>query len=136
MNIVARAIRKLERTVRFEFRRLQARRKGVLFSRPDYIYLDRFGTDSIVVDVGCGHVAEFSKHVMEAYGAKAYGVDPTRKHAPFLKQLGADTNGAFVHLPLAVTSSSGRLQFKESAENESGSVLDDHRNVLADTIVT
>ena len=136
MNLVGRAINKVERTARFYHRKRLASKKGIRFAEPDYIYLDWFEESSIVIDVGCGHVAEFSRHVINQYGVTAFGVDPTRKHAPHLRALEEETNGRFRHVPLAVASIDGQLTFNESLENESGSVLDDHTNVKADQIMS
>src|SRR5207237_1029470 len=46
--------------------------------------------------------------------------------------LARTSNGRFTHVPLAVTSKSGVLMFHESRQNESGSVLANHTNVLHD----
>jgi FkbM family methyltransferase len=136
MSLARRAIDKIRRTVTFEFRRIRARKRGIRFSRPNYVYLDRFDPSKILIDVGCGHVAEFSKHIMTTYGSDAYGVDPTRKHAAHLEALELSTGGKFHHVPVAVAASNGTITFNESKQNESGSLLRDHTNVKADEIVT
>ena len=98
------------------------------------LYFDNFNDSSIVVDVGCGHEAEFSKHMIEKYELNAFGVDPTRKHAPFLRRLEEVSMGKFRYLPIAVTKGNGTITFHESSENESGSILTNHTNVLHDSI--
>jgi FkbM family methyltransferase len=136
MSIVMRAARKILRVVRFHLRRMAAHRRGILFSKPDYLYLDRFDDSKVLIDVGCGHVAEFSRYVIERYGARAFGVDPTRKHAPFLKEIEDAMNGRFTHVPVAVAAVEGAIAFNESRTNESGSVLADHTNVKSDETVS
>lgn len=136
MSFVLRAANKIRRTVRFHRRRSAARRRGILFSKPDYIYLDRFDGSKVMIDVGCGHVAEFSRHVIDRYGARAFGVDPTRKHAPFLKKIEEEKDGRFKHVPVAVAAIEGTIRFNESRTNESGSLLSDHTNVKADETVS
>ncbi|NNF04376.1 MAG: FkbM family methyltransferase [Rhodothermales bacterium] len=53
---------------------------------------------------------------------------------PALKLHEENTGGRFIHLPYAVAADSGTITFHESAQNESGSLLDDHGNVLRDDI--
>ena len=136
MNIFKRVIGKTIRETKHIWRKGEARRLGVLYEKPVYIYRDVFSDKSVIVDVGCANDADFSKHMMGKYGLRAYGVDPTRKHRGELKQLEEKTNGQFKHLQYAVTAKDGKLTFHESAENQSGSILDDHSNVMRDTIKT
>jgi len=107
---------------------------GVRFLPPNYVYLERFNEQSGVVDVGCGHVAEFSQHLIQAHHVRAFGVDPTRKHAAALQRLQDGSDGKFRYLPLAVSKQTGALTFYESAQNESGSMLSEHTNVVHDDI--
>jgi len=136
LSLLRRIPTKAAKILRFTLRLPALWTRGLRFYPPNYIYAKHLNSESIVVDVGCGHVAEFSKHVMEKYGAKAVGVDPTKKHAPFLEKLADETGGRFAHLPAAVAATSGKLVFNESVDNESGSLLDDHNNVLNDRIRT
>jgi FkbM family methyltransferase len=98
---------------------------------PNYIW--RPTEPGIVIDAGCGHDAELSRHLI-GLGWTAYGVDPTRKHAPMLAKLAAQSDGRFHHLAKAIGSVDGTMMFYESAENESGSLCPDHANVRRDTI--
>lgn len=107
-------------------------RKGISFFDPNYVFLDRFEESSTVIDVGCGSEAEFSLFMIHKYGLNAYGVDPTRKHAPSLKKLEEQTGGKFQHLPLAVSVENGSIMFHESSDNESGSLLLEHINIQND----
>lgn len=118
------------------FRQAKMRRLGMAFYPPNYIYFDRFNEESIVADVGCGFEAEFSRHMIERHRLRAFGVDPTRKHRPHLAHLEATSGGRFRHLPLAVSAVSGTMTFHESRQNESGSLLSGHTNVVNDEIVT
>jgi FkbM family methyltransferase len=106
---------------------------GVRFLEPNYLYLDWFNSSSIVVDVGCGHAAEFSKYLVRKYNLHAFGVDPTLKHAPFLRAIEQASRGNFRHLALAVTKQAGPVTFYESNQNESGSILAEHANIVRDS---
>jgi len=108
------------------------KRLGMTYYDPNYVYFDSFDRSSVVVDVGCGYEAEFSRHMIARHGLKAYGVDPTRKHVPFLAKLVASSGGRFIHLPFAVAREGRVLTFHESRENESGSLLAEHTNVRRD----
>jgi len=134
MNTVFRGIRKFKRMVQFHHRKGLAQNQGVSFLQPNYMFFNTFNTTSIIIDVGCGHEAELSRHFIRTHGVKAYGVDPTRKHHPFLKRIEEETHGQFQHLRLAVASSNDMLEFHESEENENGSILDDHTNMKHDTV--
>lgn len=136
MSIVVRSARRVRDLVTrpFLLRRLQ--RQGITYYPPNYVYFDRFGADSIVLDVGCGYEAEFSRHMIQRHGLHAVGVDPTRKHASSLDALARESSGLFTHLPVAVTRASGTLTFHESRENESGSVLPEHTNVRNDSTIS
>ncbi len=136
MNIVDRARRRVARIARRPLAAIAMKRLGVEFYPPDYVYFDTFTPTSTVIDVGCGHVAEFSVHLIERYGLRVFGVDPTRKHRPCLQALEARTQGRFRHLALAVARDCGRVQFHESKYNESGSLLKEHANVRRDEIAT
>jgi FkbM family methyltransferase len=74
--------------------------------------------------------------MMETYSARAVGVDPTRKHAPHLHALEKSSVGRFTYLPVAIAATHGMLEFHESAQNESGSLLASHSNVRSDNIST
>lgn len=109
---------------------------GIQYFPPNYVYFDNFNKLSVVIDAGCGHEAEFSRHLIEKYGLQAFGVDPTRKHTPFLKILEDTTKGKFRCLPLAVTPINGFITFHESRQNESGSILSSHTNMQNDDTIT
>lgn len=127
-------LRSLRDTAAQQLRRQRATRAGAAFFPPNYVFFDTLGPESTVVDVGCGHEAELSEHLIATRGVRAFGVDPTRKHAPHLQALEARTDGRFTHLPVAVAAESGSMTFHESAQNESGSLLTSHTNVTTDEI--
>jgi FkbM family methyltransferase len=112
------------------------RKLGIQFFPPNYIYFDNFNELSVIVDVGCGHEAEFSKLMIEKHNLNAFGVDPTMKHTPALKMLEESTKGKFHHLAIAVTKKDGFITFHESRQNESGSILLEHINMQNDEITT
>lgn len=120
--------------VKHWIRLARAKPLGIKFHPPNYIYVANLDESSVLIDVGCAAEADFSLHLMERFGLRAYGVDPTRKHAPALRDLERRTNGRFQHLPYAVAAQSGTLTFHESEENVSGSLFDDHINMRRDTV--
>jgi FkbM family methyltransferase len=134
-NIFVRAARRLTKDME-KSRALNAlRRQGVAFEAPDFIYFPRLNANSRVIDVGCSFEADFSQTMIRNFGAKAFAVDPTRKHAEALKQLEKKYDGKLVYLPFAVCDRDGTLTFHESKTNQSGSVRADHVNVMTDEIV-
>lgn len=133
LNVFKRIFRKIIRESKFYLRIIEAKKAGIAFAKPNYIYLDVFDESSIIIDVGCADDADFSVYTIEKYGLRAFGVDPTLKHAESLRMLEEKTNGRFKHLQLAVSSVEGPVVFNESSENVSGSLCSDHFNVLNDT---
>ncbi len=126
-----RIYQKLKRTILHPV--LDNRRKnlGIDFLEPNYLFFNNLTSSSVVVDVGCGHVAEFSRSMISRYNLTAYGVDPTKKHSVHLEKLEKESQGNFVYLPYAVTKQNGLMKFYESVENESGSTLSQHNNVVS-----
>ena len=61
-----------------------------------FIFRDGFNQNSIVVDVGCAEDADLSKFMIETYDARCYGVDPTKRHFPALKELEKKWDGHFL----------------------------------------
>lgn len=131
-NIVKRIYRKIARVLKFYFRMRGIKKLGIAFTEPNYIYLDVFDESSVIIDVGCADDADFSVYMIEKYGLKSFGVDPTLRRVEPLGVLEEKTNGRFKHLQLAVSSTEGSVVFNESSENVSGSLYSDHTNVLND----
>ncbi|MBL7086406.1 MAG: FkbM family methyltransferase [Candidatus Cloacimonetes bacterium] len=117
-------------------RKTKAKKLGIVFFRPNFIYFDKFHSSSIIIDVGCGFEADLSRHLISKYGLTSYGVDPTLKHAKFLRELEKETEYKFKYLPLALTKTNGRIIFHETLEHESGSIFSSHKNILVDKIRT
>jgi len=103
---------------------------------PNYRIVDNLNDKSIVVDIGLGDNANFSKALIKRYNLKSFGFDPTRKHFSFLKEIEKKSNGHFKFYPLAVSDKKGEEIFYESTENISGSLLRKHRNVKKDRVIT
>jgi len=114
----------------------RAKKLKISYFPPNYIYVERINSHSVVVDVGCADDPDFSIYILNKYGCKCYGVDPTRKHFKALKKVESDFKGRFVHLPYAVANKSGKLFFHESQNNVSGSILDGHTNIKNDQITS
>ena len=115
-------------------RKGKARRLGMFYRHPGFIYRETLDDSSVIIDVGCADDADFSLHLIDKYGLKAYGIDPTRKHRPALNSLEEKLDGRFKHLPLAVSAKNGTITFHESETNQSGSILNDHTNVVRDKV--
>jgi FkbM family methyltransferase len=98
--------------------------------------IGRLSSDSVVVDCGTGPDAELSKAMIDLFGSRCYGLEPTRRHHSALRALSELTSGRFTHLDCGVAAQNGRLVFYESLENVSGSVLADHVNVRRDETLT
>lgn len=111
-----------------------AQNMGIKLVGPNYTFIDNLNEDSIFIDVGCGFDADFSVYMIERYGFKAYGVDPTRKHKRDLEDLEKKTLNKFKYVPLAVAAEDGEILFNESKENVSGSIIKEHANVRNDTV--
>lgn len=110
----------------------QARRAGLTYVPPNFVYRPELTAESVVIDGGCSYEADFSVSLMRRYGLRAFGVDPTRKHAPALRALEVQYPGRFFYVPCAIAAADGVLTFNESRTNESGSLLQDHVNVIQD----
>lgn len=136
MNFIQRIHRTLRRRIKIASRKMEAAHLGIQFVAPNCLYLPRFNAESTVIDAGCGFNPELSLHLIEKYGVRAYGVDPTLKHVSDLRTVEQRTKGRFKHLQLAITARDGTITFHESNEHESGSILDDHTNVRRDQIKT
>jgi FkbM family methyltransferase len=107
---------------------------GIKFLQPNFIFKNNINSSSIIVDVGCGFEADFSKTLINKYNLNSFGIDPTKKHQTMLRDYEKQSNGKFKYLNYAISPIQGKITFRESIENESGSILTDHINVLQDTI--
>lgn len=136
MRLICRIRRKVCRIIKKFMRLRKARRKGLVYVSPNFVYQPQLNHDSIVIDAGCGYEADFSLYMIKHHGVKAYGVDPTLKHRKALKVLEDKYKGHFVHLPFAISVVEGTLTFHESRVNESGSILEDHINVRQDETIS
>lgn len=135
MNIIKRILQKIYQVTSKLLALIKMKILRIKYYPPN-LYFDNFNKLSVIIDVGCGHEAEFSRHLIEKHNLLAFGVDPTLKHAPFLKILEETTKGKFHHLALAVTQKDGIIKFHESEQNESGSILSEHINIQNDDITT
>ena len=132
MNVIARATRRIGRELKKCARVRRVRRAGLAYVPPNFVYRPDLSTESVVIDGGCSYEADFSVSLIRRYGVRAFGVDPTRKHSAALRELEAQHPGRFVHVPCAIAAADGVLTFNESRTNESGSLLQDHVNVIQD----
>lgn len=114
----------------------KAKRLGIKFFKPNYLFFERFNSNSVIIDAGCGFQADFSCALIKDYNLHAFGIDPTLKHKPFLAELEIKNNGKFKHVPVAITKNNGKITFNETLDNESGSILAEHKNILHDSIRT
>jgi FkbM family methyltransferase len=136
MDVVGRATRRIGRELKKHTRLRQASREGLVYVEPNFVYRPDLSSSSVVIDGGCSYEADFSIYLMRRHGVRAFGVDPTRKHRPALRELENQYPGRFVHVPCAISASDGVLTFHESRINESGSLLDDHVNVVRDQVTS
>ena len=136
MNIFKRLLLTIYRTMDTSLHLMAMKILRIQYYPPNYVYFDNFDRSSVIVDIGCGHEAELSKHLIEKHDLQAFGVDPTIKHAQSLRILEETTKFRFRYLALAVTKTNGVVAFNQSRQNESGSVLSEHTNVKHDDIET
>lgn len=99
-----------------------------------FVFAKGFDKDSVLIDVGCAEDADLSVEMIKRYALSCYGVDPTKKHFPALKELEVSLNNHFKHLPYAIGANNTELTFYESVDNQSGSLKNDHINVRNDHI--
>ena len=132
MNVVGRAARRIGRELKKYSRLRNTARDGLVYVKPNFVYLPDLSLESVVIDAGCSYEADFSVGLMRRHGVKAFGVDPTRKHRGALRLLEEKYPGRFFHVPCAIAAVDGVLTFHESQTNESGSLLKDHVNVIQD----
>lgn len=125
---------KIGRDLRTLISKPKANILGIVSAKPNYIFRNWFDSSSTIIDVGCGYEAEFSVSMIARYNLKAFAVDPTKKHAPYLQEIEKKEKGKFKHLALAVAPENGRIIFNESVSHESGSVLTEHVNIRQDEI--
>jgi len=130
--MIQRAVRRVYREIRQRFGRAKLQKDGVEFSPPNYVYKNRFSENSVVVDVGCASDPDLSLFMMKKFGVTAIAVDPTQKHREALQQIEKTHSGKFKHLPLALANQDSTLTFHESEENDSGSLLSSHSNIVND----
>lgn len=132
-------LKRLFRVVRRNFlknwRLLSIKKLGIRYVKPNFIYIPNLSRNSLVIDAGCGYEADFSLHMINQYGLKAFGVDPTHKHRQALIQHEKTYLGKFNYLPFAITAKDTELDFYESKVNESGSICHDHTNVKHDEVI-
>jgi FkbM family methyltransferase len=136
MRIMSRAYRKVVRVVHQIICLHKARRMGLSFVEPNFLYWPRISSGDIVIDAGCGFEADFSVLMIDRYGASSFAVDPTQKHRSSLSILESKYPKQFTHLPLAVGSCEQELIFHESEFNESGSLFEGHTNIKSDKIIS
>jgi len=61
-------LNKIRLLATFYWRRQIAKKKGISLLRPNYLFVGDFDSSSVIIDVGCGHEAEFALYAIEAYG--------------------------------------------------------------------
>lgn len=136
MELIRRIAGSVRRRVLKEVRLYGARREGIRYVSPNFIFFPEISANSIVIDAGCSYEADFSEFMIAHYGAKAYAVDPTMKHRKALTALEDKHAGRLTYLPFAICAADGSLVFHESKTNESGSILKDHVNMVCDETIS
>jgi FkbM family methyltransferase len=126
---------KLNIAINRALRMPELKKKGLKYLAPNYVFFEKFNENSTIVDIGCGYEAELSQFFVNNYHIKtAYAVDPTEKHATALQGIQKRLGDRFVHLKYALAEKETEIEFFETLEKESGSLLSDHKNILHDRI--
>jgi FkbM family methyltransferase len=110
------------------------RKYNIISVKPAYKIVNILTKQSIVVDLGTGKDADFSQDLIDRYGLRAFGFDPTRKHHPALDSISKERKGSFSFHKYAISDTCGTKLFYESLENVSGSFLRSHVNVRKDKV--
>jgi len=130
--VLMKYLSKTKYLIRKLHKKIEAKRLNIKFLKPNYVYINKFNSSSVVIDVGCGFDADFSSYMIKKYELTSFGVDPTKKHKDCLEKISQRTKKRFKPVFLAVSSKNGEVLFSESEENVSGSILKDHINVKND----
>lgn len=109
-------------------------REGYLILPPNYLLKPNFKENEVAIDVGCGFEVELSRYLIDNFNLHCYCVDPTKKHEPYIKSKVEIYHGKLNYLQNALCSKNCTLTFNETIDNESGSIFNDHINILNDRI--
>ncbi|MBY0533697.1 MAG: FkbM family methyltransferase [Rickettsiaceae bacterium] len=132
-NLLDRVLNKFNTFYLKRRRLMYARRIGLNYQKPNFIYFpNRLKESVIVIDAGCSYEADFSKYMIKNYSVTSFAVDPTLKHQNALKKLESILEPRFKYLQCALGPKDERVLFYESKTNESGSLLNRHVNVQND----
>ena len=110
------------------------RRYNIISVKPNYQIVNKLNENSIVVDLGTGEDADFSQDLIQRYGLRIFGFEPTRKHHGNLDSVVEKTKGHFKYVKYAIADADGKRIFFESLTNVSGSFFKDHINIKRDKI--
>ncbi len=110
------------------------RKKGFILFAPNYLFKPEFQKNDIAIDIGCGFEVEFSSYLIDHFGLNCFCVDPTKKHELPIQKKVEQYNGKLVYFQNALCAENCTIQFNETLDNESGSILSDHTNVLHDRL--
>jgi FkbM family methyltransferase len=122
-----RALSYTKRKLKILFRKLIYSKYKIKYIKSDFLFFPLIN-NAIVVDVGCGHEAEFAITMINKYNANSVIIDPTIKHKPQLDALVEKYQGKLKHYPYLLSKENGTIDFSQPKNYESGSILDDHVN--------
>lgn len=128
-KIAGKAFRKI-------YREIQKKWYQLSFVKPKYWIRDSLHKGSIAVDCGPGNMADFSQNIIQRYNIKCFGFEPTRKHHAALDELEKSMVNYFKYHKLAISTNNSMRIFFESSQNVSGSLLNDHINMVNDITVS
>jgi FkbM family methyltransferase len=111
-------------------------RKGFILFEPNYFLAPDFKSTDTAIDVGCGFEVELSCYLIDNFGLKSFCVDPTKKHELKILEKVAKYEGKLEYFQNALCAENCVIEFNETLDNESGSLLNDHVNIVNDRIKT
>ncbi len=131
-TLPARALAAVSRRVKSVLMLPIERYSNIVRVPPCYqVYAPSLGPQSVVLDCGTGHDANFSMAMIRRFGTTCFGLEPTRRYHKHLRALSEDHPNRFRHFDYAIAARQGTAIFNEVLGRESGSLSHDHTNVLS-----
>jgi FkbM family methyltransferase len=127
-HAVSTAARRFRRLAALAVAPVYSLKYGIERIDPGYFVRNTIDTNSMVLDCGLGNNADFSDAIIERFGARCHGVDPTRRHQTSLAAVASRHADHLSICPVALAGISGSATFYEAVDQISGSLFGEHVN--------